>query len=105
MTSKPIALPCDRMRYRPGPSQPPGPSDILNSISLPSTLQFPFTGGQSVLAMLKVPPGSKRRVNAPNFSGSAGMVGIDCCEIGVESLMQNPSNVQKMCFNIIAASV
>src|ERR1044071_8278571 len=105
MTSKPIALPCDRMRYRPGPSQPPGPSDILNWISLPSALQFPFTGGQSVLAMLKVPPGSKRTVNAPNFSGSAGIVVFDCCAIGVEALMEIASNVHKIRLNFIAASV
>ena len=48
-----------------------------------------------MLAMLKVPPGSKRTVNAPNLSGSAGIVAFDCWAIKVDALTEIASNVQQ----------
>ena len=62
-------LPSIPSRYLPGPSQPPGPPDIDNSISAPWLFQLPFILGQPLPSSENVPPGSKRTMKAPNANG------------------------------------
>src|SRR5688572_24818999 len=69
MRAKLTRLPSTPSRYLPGPSQPPGPPDINNSISAPWLFQLPFIDGQPLPSSENVPPGLKRTMKAPNANG------------------------------------
>src|SRR5688500_8241530 len=64
-----MRFPSVSYRYFPGPSQPPGPPDIANSISEPDVFHVPLSFGQPPPSSDIVPPGSKRAVKTPNVTG------------------------------------
>ena len=74
-----MCFPSVSYRYFPGPSQPPGPPDIANSISDPAVFQVPLSFGQPLPSSVSVPPGSKRAVKTPNVNGCEGNEAFDRC--------------------------
>ena len=83
ITSKLRRVPSTRYWYRPVLSQPPGPPDMVSSISVLVLFQLPFRAGQPWPCNMKVPPGSKRAIKAPNFMGVEGSGPAGCWAVAV----------------------